>query len=351
MLIGGRFNDDGGAPSGVIRKIESALSRFATEKVCCINGGRFDELESALEYVASFDVVLWFADVPNDKEKLLARIKPANQACMLVTSKNNLDGTYTPLDLVSRALAAKANLLVEFTRKDGGFAGSIHDPLGNLFLEQETNLDYLVATLVARLSALTGFSRIGSQCIGSAPVVPEQTRFFEIVRQRAERFHELIHAVNPTRFLGNASFRCENGFPSFRDGQLIYVSRRNVDKRLLGAEAFVAVKPGRLREVEYYGEHKPSVDTPVQLCLYNYYQRVNFMIHSHTYIEGAPFTGTMIPCGAVEEAAEVIRLHQDEQAGFVAVNLRGHGSLALASEVGQLDEVKYYSRPMPEKSL
>lgn len=39
----------------------------------------------------------------------------------------------------------------------------------------------------------------------------------------------------------NVSFRCEKGFPSFRDKNIIYVSKRNMDKRMIGKEGFVAV--------------------------------------------------------------------------------------------------------------
>ena len=43
------------------------------------------------------------------------------------------------------------------------------------------------------------------------------------------------------RFLGNASFRCPKGFPSFRDGKYIFVSKRNVNKEFITIDDFVPV--------------------------------------------------------------------------------------------------------------
>lgn len=57
--------------------------------------------------------------------------------------------------------------------------------------------------------------------------------------------------------------------------------------------------------IEYYGDYKPSVDTPSQIMLYQAYPKVNYMLHGHVYIDGFPFTNRCIPCGAIEEAHEI----------------------------------------------
>ena len=49
----------------------------------------------------------------------------------------------------------------------------------------------------------------------------------------------------------------------------------------------------------YYGE-KPSVDTPIQIKLFNYYHNVNYMVHGHVYVDNAKMTEHKIPlwlCG------------------------------------------------------
>ena len=86
----------------------------------------------------------------------------------------------------------------------------------------------------------TGITRIPSIKAGEKVEAPDIPDFYEYVRSCAEVFHELINpAKNTTRFLGNTSFRCRSGFPSFRVDNGIFVSRRNIDKRHISKDAFV----------------------------------------------------------------------------------------------------------------
>jgi hypothetical protein len=151
--------------------------------------------------------------------------------------------------------------------------------------------------------------------------------------------------------MGNASFRCENGFPTFRDGNLMFVSKRDIDKRDIGIAGFVPVNLASEHVVEYYAikgnESKPSVDSPINLRLYNHMPGIRFMLHSHTYVEGAPFTAKVLACGDLREAVEVMLLVDAETDRF-AVNLRGHGSLVGAAKPEMLRDVKYVARPVPE---
>ncbi len=167
-----------------------------------------------------------------------------------------------------------------------------------------------------------------------------------MIKSYAEIFHELIHPENAERFMGNASFRCMRGFPSYRKDGVIFVSRRNIDKRYIGRENFVAVK--EKLPIEYFGENKPSVDTPIQVRLYEQYQNIRYMLHSHTYIMDAPFTKSIIPCGALEEADEIIHLFPDKNMKSFAVNLKGHGSIMLGDTTKKLLNTQYYARPVPE---
>jgi hypothetical protein len=92
---------------------------------------------------------------------------------------------------------------------------------------------------------LLSYTRIQSKKIGERIEVPNEEDFFKIIRKYANVFHELIHAhpEATNRFFGNASFRCEHCFPSFKVSEnIIFVSRRNVGKRLIGKDRFVGVK-------------------------------------------------------------------------------------------------------------
>ena len=125
------------------------------------------------------------------------------------------------------------------------------------------------------------------------------------------------------------------------------MSRRNIDKRYIAKEGFV---PTTLRDgsIYYWGEHKPSVDTPIQVRLYEALPNINFMLHSHVYLEDAPFTKHAVPCGALEEVEEVLNLITDKNVEYFEINLIGHGCIVFANTVEQIKELKYISRPMPE---
>ena len=130
----------------------------------------------------------------------------------------------------------------------------------------------------------------------------------------------------------------------------IFVSRRNVDKSHIGKEAFVYVEKSD-GKLWYYGEHKPSVDTPIQAMLYDILPWTNYMLHSHVYVEGAPFSSKMIPCGGLEEATEIVSVlgeHEFSDYASFAVNLKGHGSIIFVSKPEYIRSYKFYARPRPE---
>jgi hypothetical protein len=131
------------------------------------------------------------------------------------------------------------------------------------------------------------------------------------------------------------------------------VSRRNIDKRHIEPDGFIPVQliysdTKRGATVAFHGDYKPSVDAPVQLMLYHYYHNIKYMIHSHTYIRHAPFTTERIPCGAIEEFYEIIKLCPEREHSYMILNLRGHGSLVMATEIKRLRNIEYYPRSTPE---
>lgn len=358
LYVGGDFNDEKPRPSGYFAKLFDALELFRHEDggVTFWNGGTLADLSNLLQGIERFKVIYWFANVPNTEAKLVNSIKHLAPKAILVTSKNNIDGRYPYQAIISRMLTVKANLSVVFTKNDRTIQGTVIDPLGNCYGEEFcAGISELAATLCARVAQLTGFTR--GKCVSSqADTAPSQDvdpAFFDLARGYAEKFHELIHAHDTSRFLGNLSFRCERGFPSYRsDKDLVYVSARNIDKREVGPEGMVAVEVGEYLShvVNYYGERKPSVDTPIQVALYQMFPHLNFMIHSHVYVKGAPFTQHKIPCGALEEVDEIVDLlEKDKPFPFAAVNLRGHGSIVMAISSDLLHNIGYEARPLLEK--
>jgi len=344
LYVGGTFDNNFGRSSKIADQVFKAINLDADY----FNGGTYHDLEQALESINNYNLIFWFADVPNDKPKLIKDIKKRNKKCVLVTSKRNTEGKYSLDDLVYHALNNKSNLFVEISKSKNNnrYQGRIVDPLGNIFLDSNDNFTLIGKVLGKRAKELSKYTRIGSKRVevkeeNKKVVIPNEKEFFEIVKNYGERFHELIHvhpnAVN--RFLGNASYKKEG---------LIYVSRRNVDKRFIDPESFVLVNHHTKCPVEYFGDKKPSVDTPIQLKLYQFYENVNYMLHGHVYVKDAPMTNNVVPCGAIEEADEVIAKQMDPAAYNFAINLRGHGSILFAKDLDFLKNVKYVPRPWPE---
>ncbi len=353
LIIGGTWDKDGGKESGLINKIVDVLSDTISMSV---NGGQYDDLQNFLATVKNFDVVFWFANVSNLLPKV-RNVKEINPKCLLVTSKRNDHGEYSFTDLINQALSLKANLCVEF-REDkyflvtGLYEMRVFDPLGNIWCSWSRDIKYVFGKIYSRLLDLNRFTRQNTVLKNETVPFEVEPEFLSIIHRNAEVFHTLIKPPKVVeRFLGNASFRCTNGFPSFRgDNFCIIVSRRNVNKEGITSSDFVPVRDEN-QELVAYSDNKPSVDTPVQVQLYRFFPKINYMLHSHTYIEGAPFTDKAIPCGALDEVPEILKavikhwINRDES---FCINLKGHGSLVLATDLKYFEQVKYYARPIPE---
>lgn len=375
LFVGGTFDRDGGRPSGLIDSIIGYVLTDTRFDVTIFNGGKVADLHQVIwPSAVDYDVVVWFANVSNDEVKV-RDVKSLNPKCILITSKRNDDYKYTFAELIRRALAIKANLTVEFAKRDFKFNMSVFDPLGNLFYDG-FDVSEMVPCMMNRIYKLTKFTRVSSfpDTDTEAPVVPEETEFFNFAHSCADIFHNLIRPARGTeRFLGNMSFRCQNGFPSFR-GQngIIYVSRRNVDKSDIGAASFVPTYLDEESRTRYFGEAKPSVDTPVQLRLYRLFPWANYMIHAHCYVDTAGIkdsimmrTKNPVPCGALEEVEEIVSTYvkassllwdpwHKEPPRLLAINLVGHGCILIAKDIEILKELQnhkdncFVQRPTPE---
>ena len=366
LFGGGTWDLEGGKKSGLVDKIKEYLPN-----VKVYNGGNYNDLKNILESVKDYKIVLWWANVSNNLSKV-RNVKEINYKAMLVTSKNNVEGKYNFQELLQRALGSKSNLMVEFTKKDNLYNMRLFDPLGNLWYDG-TDIKDFSKTLLKRLKfikEITRESTISSEENNGTlayffnmfkqemyksddnPIIPIKEDFLNIVREYATIFaQETFHTKDVKRFLGNTSFRCPKGFPSFRDNKYIFVSRRNVNKEYITIDEFV---PTYLKDdkVYYCGDFKPSVDTPIQVRLYEQLKNINYMIHSHCYIEGAPYTKEALPCGAIEEVKEILELikeyYKDYNKDFYLVNLKGHGSIMMSDEPQKLEKIKIKGRKLPE---
>jgi len=347
LMVVGTFDRNGGKVS---KTMNTLFSQFTTsdlvESLDFHNGGNVSEIPELLESTKNFNVVLWFPKVDNAEEKM-RNVKEFNPKCILVSSKVN-NGRYSFMELIKRGLDLKANLTLELNTLETPFSMMLMDPLGNFFYKG-SDFAELGRVMISRIHFLLNITRQETIQNGPEKEIPNEEDFFNFIRKSSITFHMLINPAPTTRFLGNASFRCESGFPSFRKDDIIYVSKRNVDKMFIDQTGFVATQFGLENQIFYYGDHKPSVDTPIQLALYKQLPNIKYMLHSHVYIKGAKFTDESVPCGSLEEIQKVLNAIEDKNTEFEAINLIGHGCMILSSDVKKMEEVVFIARPVPEE--
>ena len=368
LFVGGNWDLDGGKKSRIVDEFAKYLSN-----VTLYNGGNYEDLDKILELCKDYDIVIWWANVPNQLPKI-RNVKDVNYKAMLVSSKRNVDNKYSFQELLQRSFALKSNLTIEFSKDNDKYNMKLFDPLGNVWYEG-LDIEECSKALLNRLEFIKSITRESSisteENVGALawffnmfkeemykadinPEVPIKNMFLNIVRDYAYKFAEAtLETKDVKRFLGNASFRCPKGFPSFRDGKYIFVSKRNVNKEYIGIDDFVPVylDDGK---IYYCGDNKPSVDTPIQVRMYNMLPNINYMIHSHCYIENAPYTRVALPCGAVEEVNEIKELIKDYydndfNKDFYLINLLGHGSIMMSDSPDKLKDINIVGRRLPEK--
>lgn len=393
LIVAGDWskNESEARPSGMMRKLAAKLleTKAKFERFDVRNGGRYEDLIILKNQIGEYDFVIWAPNVSNDLEKVMPD-KAAHPAAMIVTTKNNRSGKYKFQDIVQRALITKSNLVIEIKdseRFENTLSFALIDPLMNMFY-RGTNIESLAENLINRLIYLKAITRqktyqapedkslvlkwyfdsFSEEMIqdGKNIPVPSRERFLELVHKYADIFTGLMPPLaNQKRFIGNCSMkpnpvigRCSKSMPSFRADDMIFVSKRNIDKSQIQMEHFVPVQWDKKKNrVRYYGLDKPSVDTPIQVRLYDALPNIRYMIHAHCYIEstdGIPiaWTHSANPCGAIEEADEILksidRVIKSRDKNAYALNLRGHGSIIMGSSIEDIENIKFEARPAPE---
>lgn len=338
LIVGGTFNHTDGKPSKIVSQLAENLNWP------CINGGHLDEL-----YLINFkelDVLIWMPNVDNIEDKILPMIKKANQRLLLIQSKRVVDNNYSVNDVIGRLLQSHSNLGIMITVDDQLFQFKLLDPLGNIWADT-TNINDLAVSIQHRVDEITAMKRVRSQQVGDLHEFTIEPEFISIIQRYGAEFTQFVNAVNPNKLLGNASTRCARGFPGIRINDAIYVTRRNVDKQTLASDDFVQVESVE-NEVRYYGPNKPSVDTPIQIRLFNYYKNVNYMLHGHVYVKNGIMTSHKIPCGFIDEFDEIVKFMPDSSASNFIINLRGHGCLIMANNLEYFQNQVLEGRPFPE---
>jgi ribulose-5-phosphate 4-epimerase/fuculose-1-phosphate aldolase len=326
IVVGGNFGETPKASSVALKLSEQLNSDL-------INGGSINELRAA-SLLTAYDLIIWAVNVDNEVEKIYPIKKTG---AVLICTKAMRESSNLG-SAVSRIFKMNANAVISIDTSITPFYFYLIDALGNNWCSTP-----YTDVLAAKIQELYDWSK-GSIRIKSTPVKQITTQLWnnsQTTKNTLDHLCDIVKTVADKvelerggRYFGNVSTRCAKMFPSVRrtdDNDLIAVSARNTPKDRIRPEDFVFTELGD-NEVYYEGDRKPSVDTPVQLHLYQKLKHINFMIHGHAYIQGAPFTEHYYPCGDLREVEAIEEIIDDQKIAF-RINLRNHGFLIAASDL------------------
>jgi len=324
LIVGGTWNRMGGVSSKIVELLSEEM------QATTVNGGYIYDLPT--DIAEEFDLIIWIPNIANDEAKYYPNKKTGQ---VLVCSKV-MGRDYTKADSVSRIFRMHGNAVIEIRRqKNGGlfqFTFCLRDAIANEWVAPTSEITELAQGVIELYRWTKGSLRIRSERVD---VQKHIHLFMKLSHQVADR----VQQSTGERYFGNVSTRCQSMFPGMRaSGTCVLISPRNTDKRYLDAEDMITIAPGRNKDneaiVSYWGPRKPSVDAPVQFCLFSNYPKLNFIIHGHASVKNAPTTPSYYPCGDLREAFEVIPMMENSSYG--AINLRNHGFLLYSETIEEM---------------
>lgn len=333
IVVGGNFGE---TPK------ESSIVKEIGRWLACdvVNGGTFEDIKDLS--LKTYDLIIWMPNIDNSFEKVYPK---KDIGAILICSKVSR-GPDGELDAIARIFKMHGNSVILIESGVKPFIFKLIDALGNVWVDT-SSIDNLMEGIEDFVGWTSWVERKRCVNVGLDEFdFSEHKEFVEVNKQLADKFE-----ITNTRFFGNSSTRCTRLFPTMRKDQThMIVSRRNVDKKRITTDDLVLTTFDMLDEIEgevsyygnwnvgYYGANKPSVDTPIQLRLYDLNPGINYMIHGHTYVKGAPYTESYYPCGDMRELSEIMDVLKNSEDDCV-INLKNHGFLMIATTLEKLKEM------------
>ena len=317
IIVGGDFKEIPKS-SSVINKLSKCF-----ENPTVYNGGKAEDIN--LINISGNDLIIWAPNIENEIEKNYPK---KDTGSVLICSKV-IHSERTEIDAITRIFKMNGNAVIALYPGEF-FKFKLIDALGNVWYDG-TDINELYNSIIRIYNWSKGSTRmktIKDDSVKCKISLPELSKLVELNKIVADKFE-----INCGRFFGNSSTRCMKMFPSGREGDYVLVTKRNVDKKRITTDDFVSVfYDGEV--LNYFGESKPSVDTPIHVNLYKNHPEINFMIHGHSYLEGFQYTQAYFPCGDLREFTEVTT-HIKENTG--GINLINNGFLIFSKTIEELE--------------
>jgi len=322
IIIGGFWDNNTPKPS----KLLHALS---FESIEIRNGGTVAELQELAAKAQEYDLVLWMPNIKNEHEDIFPTKKVGG---ILIVSKV-LRENRGRADAVQRIFKFHGNATIAINKQaDQPYEYELIDALNNTWIKTGS-----FEEVILKCQELYTWTA-GTIREGTHREMDKLDRLLELNKRVADQVR-----AKQERFFRNLSTRtrCASLFPSFNNGnsEVVLVSARNTNKQTLGRTDMVIVYRDKDKMLKYFGERKPSVDTPVQIDLYAQLPQLKYIIHGHNEVIGAETTEIYFPCGDKREVEEVMKLMKDDTFDAKAINIKNHGFLIMGNDSDAIENL------------
>lgn len=334
QIVGGNFDRENGRHSGIVNKIYNNIN-FLNDYIDTteiINGGNISQLPKQLDS----DLTIWMPNISNEEEKNYPIKKKGS---VLICSKLMHEGVKIT-DAVSRIFKLHGNAVICIYPpiQSSLYKFELRDALNNIWYN-----GYSIDSLIISIFSFTIFTSKAKRIQTTQNNLDKELYkdTFNIYKQDLQQLINInkklqnhIQTSCGNRFFGNLSTRCQKLFPTLKTNEGMFVSPRNINKESITPEDMILY----INDT-YYGDRKPSVDSPTQWRLYNNLPNINYMIHGHaTFIHpDIETTQNYCLCGDINEVYEVLMLVNKTEYVF-CINLKNHGFLIGADTIDHLQK-------------
>ncbi len=394
ILVGGVFGGwKGSFEAQAMSKIAYKLGE-ALKVDALFNGGDEKDLEGIVNFAVNqkFPVIYWlptFENNYNSKWKELNN-KIGSAGTNIIRGVTNLNGK-EPLvtKLLDSNNYSNPELVLEiFMDLGGALNARVLDSIGNLYLDDCDDFVRIARVLDKRVEEMKGYKRVQSRG-GIDTKAPAEMHFTRLLLDYFKKNKGLVATYGNQggygphdSFIESASFMYGQWHPNFNSLGTIFLNTYEL-KSLAKEEEKIY---GRLQNTKEWAERRifspvslrspadseirvdgrpvlnytaiesgypdQGEDASMHMNLYQYFKNARYIIHTHSYVENAPFTSGGVAISGKTNGSELIwGAVKDGEATNFSVNLCGHGSVVVAEDVEHLREIKFIARPVPEPQL
>lgn len=348
LFVSGNWTDTGGRTNNYMAKIIDLFEEILGYPIISYNGGHINELKIILEnQVKNADIVFYAPNIPLELDERL-NPKDYNYRVVLITFRRN-DNRYSFEELIGKSLSTRSDLTCEVRKNSyGRYEMRVFDILGAVWSDFTEDTQQSVIDLIARAKELLSYRYFKLKKVRKfvADLNPKFDEVFQV-------YKEFGHILRSKQFGENSNNRIKRhlGEISFRTDKpnLIYSSARNCQLTdELDESNFVLTKVTN-SQILYQGDKKPHLETGVFDKLMENYSNINYIFHSHCYVEGADIVEDPVTNGSIQEFEKIDNLFTDTDKNK-SLNLKGHGSFIFANDLDFVrDQInKLYIRELPE---